>query len=268
LEEDALMFFVLSKTLALLFLPSNFLILLGLAGVALMLTRRKGAGAFVAALSIVLLTAASVLPLGDLLGRALEDRFPEWDASRGAPDGIVVLGGAIATGLSQERGKPVIGDSGARIVALAQLARAYPNARIVYSGGDASLFGSEPPETNFAAPLLDYLGISRARVVLESRSRNTAENAAYTKELVTPKPVERWLLVTSALHMPRAIGCFRKVGFSVEAYPVGWRTERTIELPDRSFAKRLARLDGAASEWIGLLAYWMTGRTANLFPSP
>jgi len=138
----------------------------------------------------------------------------------------------------------------------------------VYSGGDASLFGSEPPETNFAAPLLDYLGISRARVVLESRSRNTAENAAYTKELVTPKPVERWLLVTSALHMPRAIGCFRKVGFSVEAYPVGWRTERTIELPDRSFAKRLARLDGAASEWIGLLAYWMTGRTANLFPSP
>jgi len=183
------MFFVLSKTLALLFLPSNFLILLGLAGVALMLTRRKGAGAFVAALSIVLLTAASVLPLGDLLGRALEDRFPEWDASRGAPDGIVVLGGAIATGLSQERGKPVIGDSGARIVALAQLARAYPNARIVYSGGDASLFGSEPPETNFAAPLLDYLGISRARVVLESRSRNTAENAGYTKELVTPKPV-------------------------------------------------------------------------------
>jgi len=82
------MFFVLSKTLALLFLPSNFLILLGLAGVALMLTRRKGAGAFVAALSIVLLTAASVLPLGDLLGRALEDRFPEWDASRGAPTAL------------------------------------------------------------------------------------------------------------------------------------------------------------------------------------
>ena len=171
--------------------------------------------------------------------------------------------------LSQDHGEPVIGDSGARIVALAQLARAYPNARIVYSGGDASLFGNGPPETNFVAPLLDDFGISRARVTLESRSRNTAENAAYTKDLISPKPGERWLLVTSAQHMPRAIGCFRKVAFPVEAYPVDWRAGRALDaVPDRSFAKGLARLDATASEWIGLVAYWLTGKTTELFPSP
>jgi uncharacterized SAM-binding protein YcdF (DUF218 family) len=263
------MFFVLSKTLALLLLPSNFLLLLGLAGVALMTTRCKRVGAFMAATSLVLLAAASVLPIGDLLGRPLEKRFPEWDARRGAPDGIVVLGGAIASGLSRDHGAPVIGDSGARIVALSRLARAYPDARIVYSGGDASLFGSGAPETDFVGPLLDYVGIPRARVLLESRSRNTAENATYTKDLIKPKPGERWLLVTSAQHMPRAIGCFRKVAFPVEAYPIDWRAKRVLApMAGRTFAKGLTRVDAAASEWIGLLAYWLTGKTTDLLPSP
>jgi len=263
------MFFILSKTLAVLLLPSNILILLGLAGAALMMTRRRRSGMWMAAASLVLLAAASVLPVGDMIGRPLEERFPAWDPGRGIPDGIVVLGGAIATGLSQDHGVPVVGDSGARIVALARLASAYPNTRIVYSGGDASLFGDKPPETNFVGPLLDYFGIPRARVALESRSRNTAENAAFTKDLITPKPGEHWLLVTSAQHMPRAVGCFRKAGFPVEAYPVDWRSERGLALvPERSFAKGLARMDAAASEWIGLLAYWLTGKTAEFFPSP
>jgi uncharacterized SAM-binding protein YcdF (DUF218 family) len=269
LEEVALMFFVLSKTAALLLLPSNFLMLLGLVGVALMLTRRKRLGACMAAASLMLLAAVGVLPVGDLLARALEDRFPAWDASRGAPDGVVVLGGAIATELSRDHGEPVIGDSGARIVALARLAHDYPNARIVYSGGDASLFGTESPEANFVGPLLDKFGIARARVLLESRSRNTAENAAYTRNLIVPKSGERWLLVTSAQHMPRAVGCFRKVAFPVEAYPVGWRTKRGLELmPERTIAGGLARVDAAASEWIGLVAYRLAGKTSELFPSP
>jgi uncharacterized SAM-binding protein YcdF (DUF218 family) len=118
-------------------------------------------------------------------------------------------------------------------------------------------------------PLLDYFGIPRARVMLESRSRNTAENAAYTKDLIKPKAGERWVLITSAQHMPRAIGSFRKIAFPIEAYPVGWRTERALDLmPNRTIAKRLARVDAATSEWIGLFAYWLTGKTAELFPSP
>jgi uncharacterized SAM-binding protein YcdF (DUF218 family) len=136
----------------------------------------------------------------------------------------------------------------------------------VYSGGDASLFGNEPPETNYVGPLLDYFGIPRARVMLESRSRNTAENAAYTKDLIKPKAGERWVLITSAQHMPRAIGSFRKIAFPIEAYPVSWRTERTL-MSNRTIANRLARVDAATSEWIALFAYWLTGKTAELFPS-
>ncbi len=109
----------------------------------------------------------------------------------------------------------------------------------------------------------------RARVVLERRSRNTAENAAFSKDIARPKLGERWLLVTSAVHMPRAIGCFRRAGFAVEAYPVDWRTGASVAFtPSRSFAAGLQRTDFAAHEWLGLLAYWASGRTSELLPGP
>ncbi|MGB7690661.1 MAG: YdcF family protein, partial [Pseudolabrys sp.] len=152
------MFFILSKTVALLLLPSNFLIAFGLAGVLLMATRWRRGGVCVAVTSIILLAAAGFLPVGTLLLRPLENRFPPWDASRGVPAGIIILGGAISSKLSRDHGEPIIsGDSG-RIVAMGKLARAYPDARIVYSGGDGSLLGNQPAEADFVYPLLDGFG--------------------------------------------------------------------------------------------------------------
>ncbi|MGA9082253.1 MAG: YdcF family protein, partial [Pseudolabrys sp.] len=149
------MFFIFSKTVALLLLPSNFLIAFGLAGVLLMATRWRRAGVCVAVTSIILLAAAGFLPVGTLLLRPLENRFPPWDASRGVPAGIIILGGAISSKLSRDHGEPIIsGDSG-RIIAMGKLARAYPHARIVYSGGDGSLLGNQPAEADFVYPLLD-----------------------------------------------------------------------------------------------------------------
>jgi uncharacterized SAM-binding protein YcdF (DUF218 family) len=263
------MFFVLSKTVAFLFFPSNALIVLGLAGLALAVTRWRRAGIGLMAAGILLLAAAGFLPVGNALTHILETRFPSWRETGGAPDGIVILGGAISPKLSRTHGEPIIDGDAGRITALVKLARAYPRARIVYSGGDASLLSSEAPEADFIHPLLDGFGIPRERVLLEARSRNTAENADFTKQLVNPKPGERWLVVTSAQHMPRAIGCFRKAGFQVEAYPVGWRTTRYFDsLGERTLSDGLKRLDSAAYEWIGLLAYRVTGKTTALFPAP
>ncbi|HET7910614.1 MAG TPA: YdcF family protein [Pseudolabrys sp.] len=263
------MFFILSKTVAFFLLPSNFLLLLALAGVLLLATRWRRVGLRVAAAGIVVLAIVGLLPVGTVLIHALESRFPPWDRARGAPDGIVVLGGGISPQLSSAFGRPVFTGGGSRVLAMAKLARDYPNVRVVYSGGDPSLFGSGVPETDFVYPVLDDLGIARERVQMETRSRNTAENAAFTKMLVNPKPGERWLLVTSAVHMPRAVGCFRQAGFRVEAYPVGWETAPNLDLTwERRVADGLERLDIASYEWIGLLAYRLTGRTAELFPSP
>jgi uncharacterized SAM-binding protein YcdF (DUF218 family) len=263
------MFFILSKTVTVLLQPSNLILSIGLLGLLLLATRFRRAGRLLAIVSLILLLVAGLFPFGNVLSHVLERRFPPWDPARGAPDGIVVLGGAILPKLSLDYGVPAVSGDAGRILAIARLARAYPKARIIYTGGDPSLLGNKPAEAQFLMPLLDDFGIARDRVTLESRSRNTAENAVYSKEIAQPKPGERWLLVTSAQHMPRAVGCFRRVGFAVEAYPVAWHLGRKVSFwPSLRIAGNLSRLDGAANAWLGLFAYWLTGRTSALLPSP
>ena len=124
-------------------------------------------------------------------------------------------------------------------------------------------------EAPLIARLLESFGVAPERIVFEDRSRNTAENAQFSRELVKPKRGERWLLVTSAYHMPRAVGCFRRVGFMVEAYPVDWQTPGWIALTSvTDLSEGLSRTDLAVHEWVGLIAYWVTGRTEALFPGP
>jgi uncharacterized SAM-binding protein YcdF (DUF218 family) len=267
------MFFTLSKTITVLFLPTSLILLAGLAGVVLAMTRWRSAGIRLMIASLVLLAIAGISPLGALLTQSLESRFPPWEKTdgpaRGAPAGIVVLGGGISSGLSRQIGTTMVSADGGRLIALAHLARVYPNARIIYAGGDATLAGNRPPETDYLGPLLDDFGIPRSRVELETRSRNTAENAAFSKVIANPKPGERWLLVTSAQHMPRAVGCFRAVGFPVEAYPAAWRTDPEPQTaPNLSIGRSLERLDSASREWLGLIVYRLTGKTSALLPAP
>ena len=263
------MFFPASKILGFVTLPSNLLFALALAGMLLMRTRFVRAGRTLLVLAVLLLAVIGISPIGNALMLPLEQRFPKWDASRGAPDGIVVLGGAIGPEVSAARGEPAINEAAERVTAIAELARRYPAARLLYSGGTGNLFGG-PSEADFVTPLLESFGIARERILLENRSRNTAENALFSKALANPKPGERWLVVTSAYHMPRAMGIFRDAGFTVEAYPVDWRTRgpKDLQAPFRSFADGLARTDTAAHEWVGLFFYWVTGRSAQLFPAP
>lgn len=267
------MFFILSKTVSVLMQPSNLILLAGLAGLALMLMRWRRAGIRLVVTSVIMLFIAGLLPIGPFLTRILESRFPPWEQAGGlsgdAPVGIVVLGGAISPVLSWQTGLTSVNGDAGRIIALAHLARAFPQARIIYTGGDPSLFGNKRPEADFVGPLLDDFGLARDRVELESRSRNTAENATLSKEIAKPKTGERWLVVTSAQHMPRAIGCFRAAGFPVEAYPVAYQVERHLRLrPGFTVGNNLARFDHAVNEWVGLIAYWATGRTSALFPAP
>jgi uncharacterized SAM-binding protein YcdF (DUF218 family) len=126
-------------------------------------------------------------------------------------------------------------------------------------------------EADFVIRLFERLGLPGDKIIVERKSRNTIENATFAKQLVMPKPGERWLLVTSAMHMPRAVGVFRKAGFEVDAYPVDYRTTSTqslwIFLPS-ALMGGIGIMDRAVHEWNGLLVYWITGRIAVLFPAP
>jgi uncharacterized SAM-binding protein YcdF (DUF218 family) len=264
------LFFVLSKTLGVLLLPTNFLIVVAVIGALLSLTRCARAGRRLMIAAVVLLAVAAFSPLGNVLLYPLESRFPPWDPAQGPPDGIVVLGGPIDPDLSIAHGMTVITSSPDRVVAAAVLAHRYPNAKIVYSGGSSSLISNEQREADYAASLFESLGIDKVRLIMDRDSRNTYENAVFSKKLAAPKAGERWLLVTSAFHMPRAVGLFRKAGFAVEPYPVDWRVGRgTDVLAFTQFSlDGLLRTEVGVREWLGLVAYRLTGRTSALFPGP
>ena len=264
------MFFILSKILGFFALPSNLLISIGLIGLVLLCTRFTRLASWLVVTSLVLIAVAGLSPLGNALILPLEQRFPPWDASRGPPDGIVVLGGAITPDVSAARGAVALNEAAERITVTAELARRYPNARIIFSGGSSALIFDEGVEAPFAVRQLEALGVAHERITAEEQSRNTIENAVFSRLIADPKPGERWLLVTSAYHMPRAIAAFRAAGFAVEAYPVDWRTRGPIDAvrPFASLGDGLRRTDTAVHEWVGLLVYRLTGKTTELFPAP
>jgi uncharacterized SAM-binding protein YcdF (DUF218 family) len=264
------MFFFLSKILGFLATPSNAIALIGVAGLVFLVFNRRRIGTALLATSTIFVLLFGFGPLGDALLLPLSERFSPWREGGAAPAGIIVLGGAVSPELSQARGMPELNAAAERMTVVADLARRFPKARVVFTGGNNNLVDNSVTEAQVAQTLFDSFGIARARVVLEDRSRTTAENATLTRDLVKPQPGERWLLVTSAVHMPRSIGVFRRAGFAVEAYPVDFRTRGWIDAatPFASVSDGLARTDTAVHEWLGLIAYRLGGRSDALLPRP
>ena len=265
------MFFIVSKIFWMLVSPINLLLLATLVGVLLCYGQRARFGRALALSAILILVAAATLPVGMLLLAPLEDRFPQPPADMAAPYGIVVLGGAINDQASAARGQTVFDEGGERLTEAVVLAKRYPRARVVYTGGTASFTGAISTEALQARKLMSQMGIAPDRVTIEDKSRNTDENARFTAAIVHPQPSQRWIIVTSAFHMPRSMGIFEKAGFHPIAYPVAFRTRghwpddlRLTFEPTRN----LRIFEIAVHEWIGLAAYWLSGRSDHLFPGP
>jgi uncharacterized SAM-binding protein YcdF (DUF218 family) len=176
---------------------------------------------------------------------------------------------ALRSGLTYARGPVALGSSGARATELVALAYKFPEARVAFSGGSADLLGGGISEADVAEIFFSQLGLPRDRVTFERKSRNTYENATFTRELLQPKPIENWVLVTSAFHMPRAVGAFKRAGFSVTPFPVDYFTfgDRGDYLRYTfSPIEALQLTDTAVKEWVGLTIYWLTGKTSEFLP--
>lgn len=263
------MFFVIAKTLGVMAqAPQIFFELLAV-GVALLWTRWRRAGRTLATTMTIVIVLFAVTPLAMIFVRPLEDRFPHPDLTT-APTGIIVLGGAMDEGVTRARKTPALNDAAERLTEPVALLRRFPDARLVFSGGSGRLTPAAWTESDVARMLWQSLGVPDQRMSFEDRSRDTWENAVFTKELVKPKPGERWLLVTSAMHMPRSVGIFRKIGFDVVPYPVDYQTGggRGDFFGFRRPGEAFRVLETASHEWIGLVSYWLSGKTSALFPGP
>lgn len=249
--------------------PSAFLLLLVLvSALLLMRTRHSRLGFALLAAGAAGLAACALLPVGTWLMRPLEERFPQFTPTSDHVDGIILLGGEIDIRTSIDRGMPALNARAERIIAFVALARRYPHARLVFTGGDASLFAKTGTEAGIFRIIVSELGVPLRRVIFEQASRNTRENAVLSRLSAHPKPGERWLLVTSAADMPRAIGCFRAAGWPVIAVPVDFHTEHYADEWAPGLLPGLFTVDWAVHEWLGLLYYRFRGWTGSLFPGP
>ncbi|MBA4788522.1 MAG: YdcF family protein [Pseudomonadota bacterium] len=263
-------FFTLSRIFWALAAPSNLLIFIALLGLAFVATgsRRLGMGCIVVAVLGQVLTGLSPLP--NHIVSPLEERFPPFRPDDRPVDGIILLGGAEVDAVAISRRMPAVNDAGERVIVFAALARRYPEAKLVFTGAAQAFGESGATEIASVSSALVDVGVDIKRVRFETRARNTAENASFTKALVNPAPGSRWLLVTSAFHMPRAMGCFRAADFPVVANPVDYRTIGPQAL-NGSFSRAAEGqdlTDVGMKEWVGLLVYYLTGRTDALFPAP
>lgn len=249
--------FLLTKLIAMLADPSNLLILGFIAAVILL--RWRGRPVIVLELICLLYVAVWVTPLTDWMVLALEQKYPMRPPLPEKVDGIIVLGGWQDMDEFERDGLPAMQDSGERIVTAVGLARRYPNSKLLVTGGSGAMFPGSRTEADATRVILQEIGFPLDRVIFEDRSRTTLENAQYSAALIKPQPGQTWILVTTAMHMPRGKACFDRVGWSVIPYGCDYRGSGAW-FRDRSFGSALQRFFVATYEWAGLIVYRAMGR--------
>ncbi|MEW5423142.1 YdcF family protein [Amorphus sp. 3PC139-8] len=243
--------------------PSNILVFLVFLGLVLLLLRVYRAGILAIAVASVGFVIVGFSPLATLALAPLERIYPKAIPPEAPPTGILVFGGFVEDDISTSRDVPSVNESADRIIAVADLARRYPEAIVAISDG--------PQVAQMAARIAETFAVAKDRIRIEDQSTSTWENAVYLKRLLDPKPDETWLVVTSAWHMPRTVGILETAGWTgLVPWPVDYRTPVGEGLYDwtPSAADGLYNTNLAAREWLSLLAYWMTGKTPALLPGP
>lgn len=257
-------FFVISKLVGLLILAETWLIAILILS---LFARWRGWSKLAnGAQTVVLaaLLALTALPVGDWALDPLESRYLVNPPLDGPPDGIVILGGATESRKWRATGQVHLNDQAERVTEAAVLALRFPKARIVLSGGGATLRpigGPVPSEAAAMAAFLTQVGIAPSRLLIEDQSRNTAGNAEFSFALAQPKPGEHWLLVTSASHMPRSMAAFERVGWTgMTAWPVDFSIPPGGRGWTWDLAQNLGFLNRAVKEYVGILGYALAAR--------
>ena len=261
------LFFFLSKILWALLSPGTLILLMLMAGTALLFLHQTKVAKLLLGAAGLLLVLITLLPVGGWLATPLEKRFPANPELPRTVDGIILLGGAIDPLTTYIWDQPEFGAAADRYFGFIEMANRYPRAKLIFTGGAGTLLDQEYKEADVALYFLESMGIRKSRLEIERDSRNTYENAINSKALMNPQPGETWLLVTSATHMPRSVGVFCQQNWPVIPYPVDHETTPGRQWqPSFDPVGNLEDINTFAREWAGLLVYYITGKTSALFP--
>ncbi|MDD5242362.1 MAG: YdcF family protein [Sulfuricella sp.] len=260
-------FFWLSKLAWLIIAPDSLLLVLVLVTWALLWRGKNRMAKRMLGLVAIVMLIVAFFPVGEWILYPLEKQFSANPALPQRIDGIIVLSGAEDANLSTAWNQVELGDGAERLLAFQALARQYPGAKLVFTGGSGSMVNQTHKEADVAERLLKQQGLNASRVIFERESRNTFENVMLSKARVKPAVGENWILITSAFHMPRSAGIFCHAEWPVIPYPVDHRTwpGRLLRI-DLNLSSHLGGMVTGIREWVGLAAYYATGKTAALLP--
>ena len=260
-------FFYLSKLVWMVTTPDNLLLILLLIVLTLLWRGKNRLAKGILGFVVGILLIIALFPIGEWILYPLEIRFPKNPVLPAKVDGIVVLGGTENAILSTQLNQVEFGDATERLLSFQALARRYPNAKLVFTGGSGSMLYQGDKGADVAKMVFEQQGMNISPITFESESRNTYENALFSKALVKPASGENWILITSAFHIPRSVGIFCRVGWPIIPYPVDHYTWLgNLFRVDLDLAGHLRILGMGIKEWLGLLVYYVTGKTATLFP--
>ena len=260
-------FFYVSKISWKLAAPDSLLLIVIGGAWLLLILKKYRISTWLLGILIFALVFVAFFPVGEWTLYPLEKQFPTAPELPDRVDGIVVLGGAADPVRSTIWGQLETGEAAERYHAFLSLARKFPEARLVFTGGTGSLADQEYTEADAAGVFFEQQGLDASRLIIERDSRNTYENAVLTKALVSPMHGENWVLITTAWHMPRSVGIFRLAGWPVLPYPVDhWTEPGRLFRVEYDLAKHLLNLKTGTKEWMGLVAYRLTGKTSSFLP--
>lgn len=256
------LFFVLSKTAGMVARAETWLVFFLLLATLAALRGRAGRAALWSGLALTATLALGAFPLGTPLLASLEQQYPA-NPPLDRVDGIIVLGGAEDIRPFLRWGSVGLNEGGERMTAGAALARQFPEARLIFTGGSASVIHDDKSEapSQIARALWAELGVPEGQILIEDRSRNTSENAAFTSDLVVPEEGQVWVLVTSAFHMPRSVETFTRAGWTgLVPWPVDFRSGAETFRLEWRLDDHLSELNVALKEYLGLVVYRLAGK--------
>ena len=263
---DTLFFFV-SKIIWIIVSPDSLLLILIIFSLVLLYLDKQKQAKILLSIVSGLLILISFFPIGEWLLYPLETRFQTNPVLPDKVAGIVVLSGSENTVLSPQWQQVELGDATERDLMFLTLGRKYPEAKLLFTGGSGSLLEQKDKAADIAKKLFKQLNFDVTRIIFEKESRNTYENAIYSKKIVEPVKNENWILITTGWHMPRSVGIFCKAEWPVIPYPVDHQTNKdNLFRISFNLSNNLRMLKIAIKEWLGLFAYYLSGKTTSFFP--
>ena len=259
------MFFIVAKLFSFVASPSHFGLILLVVATGLLFTRQRRVARWLL-LPVVIGMLCLMGPI-QWLAQPLENLFPP-RPTLCRIDGIILLGGGEAPKLSRARGQPLLQDRAGKYFAALDLLRRFPEVKLIVAAGSGAWDSEGTHETDVAAGLFAQAGVAPDRIILESKSRDTFENFENALALASPQPGQHWVLLTGAIHMPRAVAIARQVGFPVTPWPTDYLTRPRGLVFSEDFGRGLNLADNVFHEWVGLVVYRLTGRSSSLLPVP